>query len=138
MCSGAPRPADESSAAAEAAEAAGVPPPALAAREEIGRELPHVFRVRALPREEVELLVDNAMGELGAHRFAILYPRDAYGRGLRRLFWEEVEARGGQIVAVASYDPSATDFGGPIRSLLGYELLTPAEQEVLARREEME
>jgi ABC-type branched-subunit amino acid transport system substrate-binding protein len=86
----------------------------------------------------VELLVEHAMGELAAHRFGILYPRDAYGRGLRSLFWEAVEARGGEIVAVASYEPSATDFGGPIRSLLGYDLLTPAEKQVLAKREEME
>jgi ABC-type branched-subunit amino acid transport system substrate-binding protein/predicted negative regulator of RcsB-dependent stress response len=130
--------ADESSAAAEAAEAAGVPLLALAAREEIGRERPHVFRVRALPREEVELVVDNAMGELGAHRFAILYPRDAYGRGLRRLFWEAVEERGGEITAVASYDPNATDFAGSIRSLLGYDLLSAQEKAVLAQREQLE
>jgi hypothetical protein len=49
-----------------------------------------------------------------------------------------VEERGGQVVAVASYDPSATDFGTPIRHLLGYDLLSPAEKQVLAQREEME
>ncbi len=130
--------AAESEAAGAVAEAAGVALVSLAAREETAEPRARGFRVRALPREEVELLVDHAMGELGGHRFAILYPRDAYGRGLRRLFWEAVEARGGEIVAVASYDPSATDFGGPIRGLLGYELLTPAEKQVLAKREEME
>ncbi len=130
--------AAESEAAAAAAEAAGIPLVTLAAREDTAEERSPALRVRALPREEVELLVEHAMGGLAAHRFAILYPRDAYGRGLRRLFWEAALARGGEVVAVASYDPSATDFAGPIRSLLGYELLTPAEKQVLAKREEME
>jgi ABC-type branched-subunit amino acid transport system substrate-binding protein len=130
--------AAESEAAAATAEAAGMPLVSLAAREEADDGRPQAFRVRAVPREEVALLVDHAMGELGAHRFAILYPRDAYGQGLRRLFWEAVEERGGEIAAVASYDPSATDFGGPIRSLLGYDLLGAAEKQALAKREEME
>jgi ABC-type branched-subunit amino acid transport system substrate-binding protein len=77
------------------------------------------------------------MGELGARRFAILYPRDAYGQGLRRLFWEAVEERGGTIAAVASYDPTLTDFGSAIRSLLGYDLLGATEKAALAEREQM-
>lgn len=128
----------EAEAAAGAADAGGVPLLPLAAREELGRASAQVFRVRALPREEVALLVDHAMGDLGARRFAIFYPRDAYGRGLRRLFWEAVDERGGEIVAVAGYEPGATDFGAPIRALLGYELLGAAERGVLAKREEME
>jgi ABC-type branched-subunit amino acid transport system substrate-binding protein len=130
--------AAESEAASLAADAAGVPLVSLAAREESEAGGAQAFRVRALPREEAAVLVAHAMEELGARRFAILYPRDAYGRGLRRFFWELVEERGGEVVAVASYEPSATDFGAPIRRLLGYDLLTPAEKQVLARREQME
>jgi ABC-type branched-subunit amino acid transport system substrate-binding protein len=91
-----------------------------------------------MPSEEVATLVDHAMGALGASRFAILYPRDAYGRGLRRLFWEAVEERGGSVVGVASYEPEATDFGEPIRRLVGYTLLSPGEKEALRRRDEVE
>jgi branched-chain amino acid transport system substrate-binding protein len=127
----------ESEAAAAAAAASGVPLVSLAARDETALDGSRAFRVRALPREEVALVVDHAMSELGAHRFAILYPRDAYGQGLRRLFWEAVEERGGTIAAVASYDPTLTDFGGAIRSLLGYELLGAAEKAALAEREQM-
>jgi branched-chain amino acid transport system substrate-binding protein len=130
--------APESAAAGEAAEAAGVPLVSLTARETVAHEQPHVFRVRALPREEVALIVDNAMDELSARRFAILYPRDAYGRGLRKLFWEAVEERGGEIVAVASYDPDATDFGESIRSLLGYDLLSAQEKAALDERSKLE
>jgi ABC-type branched-subunit amino acid transport system substrate-binding protein len=128
----------ECEAAAQAAERREVPLIALTAREEVSAARRFVFRVRTRAEEEVQTLVNHAMGNLGAQRFAILYPRDAYGLGLRKLFWEAVEQRGGQIVGVAGYDPGATDFAKPIRRLVGYELLTSAEKDVLKTREEME
>jgi ABC-type branched-subunit amino acid transport system substrate-binding protein len=128
----------ECEAAAAAAERAGVPLLTLTSREEVSASRPHVFRVRTMPREEVEALVEHAMQELGAQRFAILYPGDPYGKGLRRLFWNAVEERGGVVVGIASYDPDATDFGEPIRKLVGYSLLTRAEKEGLKERAEME
>jgi ABC-type branched-subunit amino acid transport system substrate-binding protein len=129
--------AGECEAAAAAAEAAGVPLLTLTGRTEIARERPHVFRLRTTPGEEVRDLVDHAMRGLGALSFAILYPRDAYGRGLRSLFWDAVEERGGEIVAVAAYDPEATDFAEPIRRLVGYVLLSEEEEELLEERESM-
>jgi ABC-type branched-subunit amino acid transport system substrate-binding protein len=128
----------ESESAAAAAEAAGVPLLALTARPEVGATRPHVFRIRTMPKEEVENLVTHAVESLGAQRFAILYPRDAYGRGLRQLFWEAVEEHGGRVVGVASYEPDATDFAQPIRSLVGYTLLTAAEKKALKERDDME
>jgi len=127
----------ESEAAAAAAEAAGVPLIALTARVEVAQGRTHVFRVRTQPDQEIRTLVDHAMNELGAQRFAILYPRDAYGRGLRGLFWDEVEDRGGYIVGVASYDPEATDFAEPIRRLVGYSLLTGEEKLAIEERKKM-
>jgi hypothetical protein len=40
-------------------------------------------------------------------------------------------------VAVAAFDPDATDFAEPIRRLVGYELLTREEKEALKEREKM-
>jgi ABC-type branched-subunit amino acid transport system substrate-binding protein len=128
----------ECEAAAAAAEDEDVPLVAITAREEISRRRPHVFRMRTMPEEEVAALVEYAVSELDARRFAILYPRDAYGRGLRKLFWRAVEQRGGRVVSVASYDPEATDFAEPIRRLVGYELLTDGEKQALRERDEME
>lgn len=128
----------ESEAAAVAAERAGVPLLTLTAREEVSAARPHVFRVRTMPSEEVEALVEHAMLHLGAQRFAILYPSDAYGRGLRRLFWKAVERRGGSVVSIASYEPDATDFGGPIRKLVGYDMLDAGQKKALKEREDME
>ncbi len=129
--------AGESEAAAEAAEALGVPLVALSARREVARERPFVFRVRTMPQEEVQLLVDHSIRDLGALTFAILYPRDAFGRGLRDLFWDAVEEQGGAVVGVASYDPEATDFAAPIRRLVGYMLLTAEEKALIKERNAM-
>ena len=81
------------------------------------------------------MLAEYVMRELGAQLFAILYPRDAYGRGVSGLFWSAVEERGGRVVALAAYEPDATDFAEPIRRLVGYELLTHEEKETIKERE---
>jgi len=128
----------ESEAAAAAAEAAGVPLLALSSREEIAHERPYVFRLRTTPQQEIATLVEHLTRDLGAQRFAILYPRDRYGRGAHKLFWESVEQAGGRVVAVAAYDPEANDFAGPIRELLGFSLLSPGDEQALAQRANLE
>ena len=128
----------ESEAAAAAADAAGVPLLALSSREEIAHGRSYVFRLRTTPQEEIAALVDHTVRELGALRYAILYPRDRYGRGAHLFFWEAVEQAGGRVVAVASYDPTANDFADPIRKLLGYAMLSPAEESVLVQRANLE
>ncbi len=123
-------------AAAREAQALEIPLLALTAREDVTRERSWVFRLRTRPIEEASMLADRATA-LGARRFAILYPDDPYGVGLRSLFWDAVEARGGRVVAVTSFDPKATDFGDPIRRLVGYTLLDAEEKSLLATRDSM-
>ncbi len=123
-----------SDAAAQVAESVGVPLITLATRDEIASGRDWVFRVRTTPRDEVRALLDHAVGELGATRFAILYPDTRYGRGTRDQFSEGVEERGGSLVALSSYDPEATDFAEPIRRMIGYSLLTPSEKKALKER----
>ncbi len=117
----------ESQAAARAAQRAGIPLLALSRREEIATTGDRIFRFGLTPRAEIETLVTYAMDELGLSRFGVLYPRDGYGRQARGLFWDAVEARGGEIVAVASYEAGATDFADPMRALVGYRLISNAE-----------
>jgi ABC-type branched-subunit amino acid transport system substrate-binding protein len=128
---------DECEAAASEAEAAGVPLLALNSKEDLVSGRQQVFRLRTTPREEVEAVVSHAFETLGARRFAVLYPKDKYGLGLRALFWDAVLARGGQVVASAAFDPGSTDFADPIRRLVGYELLTPEEQAKLEERKKL-
>ena len=123
-----------SEAAAEVATKEGVPLIALTARTTIAARRPEVFRLKTTPRDEVDHLVRYATTELGARRFAILYPDSGYGRGMRKRFWEAVDREGGFVVGVASYEPNSNDFKEPIRSLIGYTLLTEKEKDALKER----
>jgi ABC-type branched-subunit amino acid transport system substrate-binding protein len=126
----------ECEAAAGVAEELGVPLLTLTSREEIAHLRRFVFRLRTRPVEETQLLVEKARA-LGAERFAILYRDDPYGRGLRSLFWQAVEAKGGRVVGVAGYDPKVHDFADPIRRIVGYVLLDSEERRLLEDRKRM-
>lgn len=129
--------AEEAESAGAAAETAGVPLLTLTSREDVAHDRPHVFRLGLTPRSEVERLADYVLGQHPGARVAILHPRDAAGRGLKDLFWDAVLARGGEVVGVASYPPDATDFRDPIRRLVGFVLLSPAEQQALDERDHL-
>ncbi len=125
----------EAEAAALSRSGGGVPLVSLTRREGLTHGAGRVLRLGLSPRSEAEVLAEVAREQLAAQRFAILYPRDGYGRQMRRLFWQAVEARGGQVVGVASYDPEATDFATPIRRLIGYAFLSPEETEAIRERD---
>ena len=103
-------------AAAREAETLEIPLLALTAREDVVNQRAWIFRMRTRPVEEASMLADRAIA-LGAQRFAILYPDDPYGVGLRSLFWEP-RARGGRV----GLDPVRPEAPtrDPIRSLVGY------------------
>lgn len=126
---------DTAEAAAPVADSLGIPLLALTSREEVPKNRSYVFRLRTSPRDEIRTLVDYASNELGAKRYAILYPKDNYGRGMRNHFWEAVLEQDGMVVASSGYDPKATDFAKPIRNMIGYTLLTAGERAALERRD---
>ncbi len=127
----------ETAAAARAADGAHVPLLSLARADRGAPASPWAFRLGLAPELEAAELAEFAVSELGAKRFAILYPGDTYGRTLEGLFWDAVEERGGAVVAVASYDPEATDWKDPIRRLAGFVLLSDAEQRAIAERDRL-
>lgn len=124
----------ESLGGAEAAERVGMPLVTLSTKEEVAAGRTQVFRTRTTPGDEVGGLVAHAFDELGATRFAVLYPENRYGRGMRKLYWDAVTSRGGKIVAASSYAPDATDFSDAIRDMIGYRFLTTLEREALTER----
>ncbi len=128
---------EESLASADAAEEQGVPLVTLSTRESVSEGRSQVFRTRTTPGDEVDVLVEYAFNELGAESFAVLYPESRYGRGMRKLYWDAVVARGGRMVAASSYDPSSTDFAGPVRDMIGYRFLTNWELKALRQRDEL-
>ena len=127
----------ESLEAANVAERADVPLVTLSTKEEVAAGRTQVFRIRTTPADEVAVLVDYAFDQLEAKRFAVLYPETRYGRGMRKLYWEQVTARGGTMVAASSYDANATDFASAIRDMIGYRFLTNWEKKALAERSEI-
>lgn len=117
--------ADEAEAAAAQAETAGLPLLTLSGRESVTAQRTHVFRVGVTPRDEANALGVYAAHELGLKRFGVLYPDDAYGRGMKDVFQQIVVAYGGQVTGVAAYRPGTTDFEKAIRELVGGKLPTP-------------
>jgi len=124
-----------SESAARVAQEEEVPLIALTSRERVSQERPYVFRLRTTAEDETRYLVDYAFHTLGARRFAVLYPDDGYGRGMRDHFWQMVDESGGWLMAAAAYPPDSTDFGASIREMIGYALLTPSESIALVERE---
>ncbi len=79
----------------------------------------YVFRNSLTSEMQVKKLVETAINEAGIQRFAILYPNDSYGKEFARLFWEIVEAMGGDIRGAQAYAPKETDFRVSIQKLVG-------------------
>lgn len=95
-----------------------VPSIALSQKSGLTEIGPLVFRNAMTSEMQVSHLVHHAMVNLGQRNFAILYPNDAYGVEFANLFWDEVLARGGQVVAAQIYKPGETDFRIPVRKLV--------------------
>lgn len=110
----------ESSAAAERAEALGVPLISFSVSLDIDAGARYVFRHNLSQEAEVRDLVRYAMDYLHARRFALLYPDTGYGRTMMSLFWQEAEGRGGKVVAASAFTPSRQR-GAPGREAVGFK-----------------
>lgn len=80
---------------------------------------PNVFRNSLTTEMQIHHLVRVAMEDLGMKRFAVMYPNDAYGVETTNIFWDEVLARGGTIVAAQTYNSKDTDFHQAVQRLVG-------------------
>ena len=103
----------------EKAQELGVPMIALTQRRDIVKRGDMVFRNFLTPAQEIDSLLQVAMGQLGLERFGILYPDNAYGRFCMNLFWDRLDEMGGSVTAIESYPPDVTDFAGQIKKMVG-------------------
>jgi ABC-type branched-subunit amino acid transport system substrate-binding protein len=108
----------EARPAALEAQRLGVPLLTVSAAEDIARLGPFVFRNGVTNQVQMKALVAYVMDVLEMERFAILYPRHPYGEELLHLFWDEVEARRGEIRGVESYSLQETTFSPQVKSLV--------------------
>jgi ABC-type branched-subunit amino acid transport system substrate-binding protein len=113
--------------AAREAQTMGIPIITLTQKDHVTDIGENVFRNFLTPRMQVRALVSFAVEDLGAMRFAILYPDEVYGQTFMDLFWTELQQYGAQVVGVESYDPTQTDFSDPIRRLVGLYYPTPPD-----------
>jgi len=105
-------------AVASRANELGVPSMTLSQKAGVTELGPLVFRNSLTNEMLIRKLVHTAMQEKGWTRFAVIYPNDAYGVEATNLFWDEVRARGGQVVAAQTYAPSETDFRNVVQRLV--------------------
>jgi branched-chain amino acid transport system substrate-binding protein len=101
------------------AQELGVPMIALTQRRDIVEAGDMVFRNFLTPAQEIDALLQVAVGQLGLERFGILYPDNAYGRFCMNLFWDKLDEMGGSVTAVESYPPDITDFADQIKKMVG-------------------
>ena len=90
-----------------------------------------VFRHFITPKSQAKALVSYFINSVGLRNFAIMYPRETYGRTFMTIFWDEVISQGGRMVGVEAYDPQQTDFAVTIRKLVGHYYPVPGK--LLAR-----
>jgi ABC-type branched-subunit amino acid transport system substrate-binding protein len=120
-------------AAAEAAEESRTPLISLSPDPDIPALGKNVFRRSMGDAQQVSTLIRMVSDRLLMTRFAFLYPDDAYGKEMMHQFWDEVDLRGGEVVAAESFPAGQTDFGPQIRALVGLNRKMTAEE--LAQKE---
>lgn len=114
----------------------GVPSIALSQKAGITDAGPGVFRNSLTSEMQVKILVKTAMETYGMKKFAIMYPNDQYGVEFTNLFWDEVLARGGQIVGAQSYSSKETDFKDSVQRLVGTYYIEGRSEEYKLRLKE--
>jgi len=125
-------------AAVEEAQESGIPIITLSQSKGITSKGEMIFQNTLAPEDQIRTLVHKAMDEMGLERFAILYPANPYGSYFMNLFWDKVDAKGGMITAVESYEAQSTDFTTEIKKMVGLFYPRPnGEMEEEARGSEL-
>jgi len=91
-----------------------------ASGEGIGKLSPWLFRNALTNSSQATAAAQFALG-LNLKKFVILYPDDAYGKDLTRLFTRDLE-RKAEILATVSYPSDVKDFGPYIRRIMEIDL----------------
>jgi outer membrane PBP1 activator LpoA protein len=82
---------------------------------------PYAFRNSLTDTLQGRFLADYTVRVLGLRLLAILHTEDPYGVGLKDAFLDQVRQLRGEVVAVVSYPPEATDFSQSVKRLGGVD-----------------
>ncbi|MGF1509122.1 MAG: penicillin-binding protein activator [Myxococcota bacterium] len=108
----------EARTAANEAQTLSVPLLTVSTANEVANMGAYVFRNGISNEAQAKAIVAYAMDVMGMRRFAVLYPRHPYGEELLHLFWDEVDARRGEIRGVESYGLEDTTFSSQVKALV--------------------
>jgi len=109
----------EAQRAAQAAQDLELPFLSLSKADKVTEAGPFVFRVMLTAEAQARALAEWAMGKKGMRRFALMYPSIPYGQELAGAFWDEVEARGGEVRGAEPYEPDRTTFAPLVKGMVG-------------------
>lgn len=109
----------EAERAAATAEELQLPFVSLSKQEGLTQAGPHVFQNMLTASAQARALVDLAMGRRGMKRFALMFPSVTYGVELANAFWDDVEARGGEIRGAETYPADRTTFTPLVKEMVG-------------------
>jgi branched-chain amino acid transport system substrate-binding protein len=126
---------EEAGPVAEAAQALRVPIVTLSQSGDPQLAGDYVFNGFLTLEQQVNALLDQAMGTLGKTKFAVMLPANSYGESTRDLFAAGVEKRGGVVVRVVSYDENSTDFRKKAQELAAKDYKARAGELARIRRE---
>ncbi|MDH3257355.1 MAG: penicillin-binding protein activator [Nitrospinota bacterium] len=76
----------------------------------LAEKSPYIFRNALTKEQQASFLAWHAVNELNLYRFVVIYPTEAYGETMRKMFEEEVRSFGGQIVESIPFERTQTDF----------------------------
>ena len=108
----------DAQAAAEAAQAAGLPLIGLSQKQNLTAAGSSVFQVFLTPPLQIRALLHYTVGERGLKRYAMFTPDSAYGRVMAQVFGDELTAQGGTLVDQATYPPDDQDLASSLSPLL--------------------
>ncbi|MBP7845688.1 MAG: penicillin-binding protein activator [Proteobacteria bacterium] len=111
--------AEQAEQAAQLSQQYGVPYISLSPRSGLIEKSPYLFRFALSAELQAQAVVNYAWERLGAHRFAILFPEDNFGKGFAKPYFDAVKNRGGFMAAAESYNPNESDFVDAVRNLVG-------------------
>lgn len=118
---------------AKRAQQRRMPIVALSQREGLPRVGSYVFRSFMTLSKQAETLADYAFNVKGYRRFAILSPRNTYGRKLAKAFRQEVIRLGGDVVGENTYVVGKSDFALELKELFALETFERLEGRRLIR-----
>ncbi len=109
----------EAPRAASAAQELKLPFISLSRAENVTQAGPYVFRNMLTAGAQAKALAELVMGRRGMRRFALFSPQIPYGQELAAAFWDEVDARGGEVRGAETYEHDRTTFAPLVKSLVG-------------------